>query len=120
MERTNLDPARQQVLQGYGDGGFRISGQRYEGSVLVFPRRVVAWPVASLADLTEDSLAEVLAARHSVAEGVWTARSVMGLAAALGVEMPICAAVDAVLHHGAGIEDTIAGLLSRPFRIETH
>ena len=65
-------------------------------------------------------LAEVLAARHSVAEGVWTARSVMGLAAALGVEMPICAAVDAVLHHGAGIEDTIAGLLSRPFRIETH
>jgi glycerol-3-phosphate dehydrogenase (NAD(P)+) len=33
--------------------------------------------------------------------------------------MPICAAVDQVINHGADIDVTIAGLLSRPFRPES-
>ncbi|KAA0573834.1 NAD(P)H-dependent glycerol-3-phosphate dehydrogenase [Azospirillum sp. Sh1] len=64
------------------------------------------------------SLAEILAARRSVAEGVYTAAAVVGLAAKLGVDMPICAAVDAILNRGAGLDETIDGLLSRPFRGE--
>ncbi len=64
------------------------------------------------------TLAEILAARRSVAEGVYTAAAVVGLAARLGVEMPICAAVDAILNRGAGLDATIDGLLSRPFRGE--
>ncbi|MBP2292353.1 NAD(P)H-dependent glycerol-3-phosphate dehydrogenase [Azospirillum rugosum] len=66
------------------------------------------------------TLAEVLGERRSVAEGVYTAAAVVGLAAQKGVDMPICAAVDAILNHGAGLDDTIAGLLARPFRGEGH
>ncbi|CAK0761859.1 hypothetical protein WCLP8_3360001 [uncultured Gammaproteobacteria bacterium] len=33
--------------------------------------------------------------------------------------MPICAAVDAILNRGAGVDETIAGLLARPFRPES-
>jgi glycerol-3-phosphate dehydrogenase (NAD(P)+) len=64
------------------------------------------------------ALAEVLAERHTVAEGVFTAEAVTALAQRLGVEMPICGAVHAVLHLGADLGETIAGLLARPFRAE--
>jgi glycerol-3-phosphate dehydrogenase (NAD(P)+) len=63
-------------------------------------------------------LAEILAGRRSVAEGVHSAAAVVGLAARHGADMPICQAVDAILNRGAAIEDTIAGLLARPFREE--
>ncbi len=64
------------------------------------------------------TLDEVLGERRSVAEGVYTARAVVALAARLDVEMPVCAAVDAILNHGVSVDDTIRGLLSRPFRGE--
>jgi glycerol-3-phosphate dehydrogenase (NAD(P)+) len=64
------------------------------------------------------SLGEILGARKSVTEGVTTAGAVMEMAGRLGVEMPICAAVDAVINRGVGLGDAIAALLSRPFRNE--
>jgi glycerol-3-phosphate dehydrogenase (NAD(P)+) len=64
------------------------------------------------------TLVEIMAGRRSVAEGVHTARAVTGLAAHLGVDMPICAAMHAILAHGAGLNETIDALLSRPFRSE--
>ncbi len=63
-------------------------------------------------------LAEILAARRSVAEGVASAAAALALAGQLGVEMPITAAVDAILHRGAAIDGAIAGLLARPFKSE--
>jgi glycerol-3-phosphate dehydrogenase (NAD(P)+) len=64
------------------------------------------------------ALKAVMAERQSIAEGVFSAASVVALAAKMGVEMPICAAVDQVINHGAEIDRVIAGLLSRPFRAE--
>lgn len=64
------------------------------------------------------SLAAVLASRRSVVEGVASAASVAALAASLKVEMPIVAAVDAVLHRGSAIVPVIEGLLARPRRAE--
>lgn len=64
------------------------------------------------------ALKEILAERNSVAEGVFNAESVTALAASLGIEMPICAAVDQVINHGADIDTAIEGLLNRPFRPE--
>lgn len=64
------------------------------------------------------SLAEILGARRSVTEGVATAAAVIGLAARLQVELPICAAVAGMLHHGKSIDESIQGLLARPFRGE--
>ena len=61
---------------------------------------------------------DVLGARNTVAEGVWTAPSVTALAGRLGIDMPISAAVNAILHEGADIDSTIAGLLARPIRAE--
>jgi glycerol-3-phosphate dehydrogenase (NAD(P)+) len=64
------------------------------------------------------ALDEILAGRRSIAEGVATAASAAALARRLGIEMPIVAAVDAILHHGAAIDEAIASLLARPFRTE--
>jgi glycerol-3-phosphate dehydrogenase (NAD(P)+) len=64
------------------------------------------------------SFADAMAGRMTVAEGVTTAPAVLTRAAELQVEMPICAAVNAVLHDGAGIDDTIARVLARPLRNE--
>ena len=62
--------------------------------------------------------ADAIAGKSSVAEGATTAPAVLTRAKALGVEMPICAAVSAILHDGAGVDDTIAGILARPLRAE--
>ena len=65
-----------------------------------------------------ESLEAVLGARRSVTEGVTTAEAVVTLAAKLHVDMPICAAVDRVLNHGAYIDDMLRALLDRPLRDE--
>jgi glycerol-3-phosphate dehydrogenase (NAD(P)+) len=64
------------------------------------------------------TLDEVLGARRSVTEGVTTAEAVVSLATKLSVDMPICAAIDQVLNHGAAIDDMLQGLLDRPLRDE--
>jgi glycerol-3-phosphate dehydrogenase (NAD(P)+) len=63
-------------------------------------------------------LEAILAGRRSIAEGVDSAAAVTALAARLGIDMPIAAAVEAILHQGAEIDSTIESLLSRPFRTE--
>lgn len=65
-----------------------------------------------------ETLADILGARHSVAEGVYTAGAAVDLADRLGIEMPIATAVDAVLNKGADIEAVIEALLARPLRAE--
>ena len=59
-------PAGRKPIEAYGDGGFRIGGQRVEGSLLVFTERAVAWPVVGFADVTLESLAEVTAETPAV------------------------------------------------------
>jgi uncharacterized protein len=66
MDITPVIGADRQVINGYGDGGFRISSVRFEGSVLVFPERVQAWPLATISELTEASLAAVLEHRPGI------------------------------------------------------
>ncbi len=64
------------------------------------------------------TLAEVLSERRTVAEGAASAPAVVALAARYGVEMPICAAVDAILAGRIDVDAAITALLSRPFRAE--
>jgi glycerol-3-phosphate dehydrogenase (NAD(P)+) len=61
---------------------------------------------------------DLLANRSSVVEGVVNARSVVALAARQGVDMPICQAVDRVLHGGLSIDAAIELLMVRPLRAE--
>lgn len=62
MDVTPLIPQGRQIIDGYGEGGFRISGQRIEGSVIVFPDRVAGWAVAEAGALSAASLEAVGAA----------------------------------------------------------
>jgi glycerol-3-phosphate dehydrogenase (NAD(P)+) len=64
------------------------------------------------------TLAATLAGRRSIVEGVATAAAVAELAWRLEVEMPISAAVAAVLHRSVSIETMIDQLLGRPYRAE--
>lgn len=64
------------------------------------------------------SLARFMDGRRQVVEGEATAPAVLARAGRLGIEMPICAAVDAILHRGADLDETIRGLLARPLRRE--
>ncbi len=64
------------------------------------------------------ALEEILAERNSVSEGVASAAAVTNLAAKAGVEMPICAAVSALVGGAETIDKIIADLLARPFKSE--
>jgi uncharacterized protein len=61
MDLTPLIPTGRQIIESYGDGRFRVAGQVYDGSVLVFPKATLAWGVSAMAELTAESLAPVAA-----------------------------------------------------------
>lgn len=67
MELTHQPPVGGlQLIQGYGDGGFRVSGRRYEGSILILPDRTESWPVGAMAALTLPSLTPIVEAEPAV------------------------------------------------------
>jgi uncharacterized protein len=61
MDITPIVPADRQLIQSYGDGHFRISGQHHQGSVIVFPERTLVWAVADPFAITLEALAAVTA-----------------------------------------------------------
>lgn len=64
------------------------------------------------------SLADALAGKLSVAEGVASAPAVLALAQKHGVETPICAAVAGILAGQISVDRAIEALLSRPLTFE--
>ena len=64
------------------------------------------------------SLDHILHELGHVAEGVPTAREVVRQAHRHGVEMPICEAIDALLHHGLSARNAVEQLLAREPRHE--
>jgi glycerol-3-phosphate dehydrogenase (NAD(P)+) len=65
-----------------------------------------------------ETLSAILASTHTVAEGVWTARVVQARARTLGVEMPLCASVCAVLYEGVSPADAVTSLMTREYKEE--
>ena len=55
-------------IDAYGGGGFRLSGKRHEGSVLILQDQARSWPVRSLVELTPQDLAPVLEAGRAEVE----------------------------------------------------
>jgi uncharacterized protein len=45
----------------YGNGGFRFADMSHRGSLLALPSGIRAWPVASIADLTDEALDTIFA-----------------------------------------------------------
>jgi len=65
------------------------------------------------------SLDAILGARASVSEGAMSASAVRQLAEKHGLDLPICAAVDAILTGTSPIDAAIEELLARPLKGET-
>ncbi len=65
-----------------------------------------------------ESLAEILAARNSVTEGVATAPALVKLAQREGVDMPICVATNRVLSGEITPAQAMTDLLARPLKSE--
>ena len=55
-----------QRIESYGAGGFRVSGVRHSGSILILPDATTAWAVNNPEALSVDSLSPVLAAEPPV------------------------------------------------------
>ncbi len=62
MDITPEIPADRNYIDHYGDGGFRIGGERYEGSVIVAPEQIWPWAVSVMAELTAESVADIFSA----------------------------------------------------------
>ncbi|HIJ62454.1 MAG TPA: hypothetical protein HPQ04_07150 [Rhodospirillaceae bacterium] len=66
MELSPLSAAGRQVIHSYGDGGFRVSGRRHDGSILVFPTGTLAWSIIAAETISIDCLAQMSAAMPRV------------------------------------------------------
>ncbi len=66
MEVTDNSARGRQVIEGYGEGSFRISGAVHRGAVLVFVDRTLAWEVSDMTEVSVESLAAVGRAEPSV------------------------------------------------------
>lgn len=65
-------------------------------------------------------IAEILAGRRAVTEGVSTAPAIVLMAKRAGVETPISAAVADLVSGARGLDEIIAALLARPLKSEAH
>lgn len=45
---TPLIPEGRKLIKSYGGGRFNISGQEHEGSIIILPEQVLAWPVTTI------------------------------------------------------------------------
>ena len=44
MDVTPLVPEGRQIIEAYGNGGFRVSGVAYSTPIIVFPEQCLSWP----------------------------------------------------------------------------
>ncbi|WP_207458702.1 Mth938-like domain-containing protein [Azospirillum sp. SYSU D00513] len=66
MDITPFIPSDRQVIDGYGDGQFCISGVWRPGPCIVLPDRTLDWDVEGFESLSLDSFAPVMAAEPKV------------------------------------------------------
>lgn len=57
-------------IDAYGSAGFRVSGQRHEGSLLILDDKAQPWSATALEVLTPDDLAPIFAAEAGTVEFV--------------------------------------------------
>jgi uncharacterized protein len=62
MDLTPLIPSGRQIVESYGEGRFRVSGQVHQSAILVFPDRTLAWAVGAATEATLENLGPILAA----------------------------------------------------------
>ena len=106
---TGVPSATRHVITAYGNGGFRIGDRRHEGSLIVFPDVVMAWPVAGMPDVTPESLAEVVARSQRV--------DILLLGCGDASEVPIRDVRDFLRPHGIVVDAMTTGAACRTYNI---
>jgi len=102
-------PAGAQIVEAYGDGGFRIGGTLYDGSVLILPGATLRWQATSAEVITMESLAPILEA-DAVVE--------LLLVGCGGVIAPLPATLRAGLRaRGVAVEPMDTGAACRTFNV---
>lgn len=66
MNASPMAPAARKLIERYGNGGFRVSGEALTGSILVLNDRVLPWPVDQIGALSVDSLQPIIDAKPSI------------------------------------------------------
>ena len=66
VDVTPQIPLGRQLIQAYGNGGFRIADTAHSGSVLVFPEETLAWPPVSWQQVDLAGLAPVIKATPKI------------------------------------------------------
>lgn len=61
-----VEAPRVQIIDAYGNGGFRVSGEIHRGSIIVLSDRVLPWLVTDMAGLTAESLQPIIASGAAV------------------------------------------------------
>lgn len=93
MDITPATPQGRQILTGYGGGQFRISGEIYTTSVIIFPDRTVEWQMSADKPISLESLNVVVEeegyidlliigctpAQRNIPQGIRTALKAVGI-----------------------------------------
>jgi uncharacterized protein len=109
MDLRPLEFPGRQVIQSYGEGRFRIAGTLHAGSVVVWPERTRAWPVAEARAIGIDTLSAVAAADEV------TEILLIGCGARF---LPVPAELrDALRRHGMVLEWMDTGAACRTFNV---
>ncbi len=102
-------PAGRQVIQGYGNGGFRIAGTRHEGSCLVFTDRTEPWPVADRDQINVEALAAAVATSDSV--------EILLIGCGTVFAAPPSGLIEAMARRGVAVEWMDTGAACRTFNV---
>lgn len=54
MDVTPLIPEGRQIIQSYGAGGFKVSGEKYQTGLIVTPEKTTSWVNKSADELSMD------------------------------------------------------------------
>ena len=109
MDITPLVPEGRQIIESYGDDGFRISGERYPGPVIVWPEGVATWAVSGIGAAAIETLDAVFAADPPI--------EILLIGSGATFEMAPAALRSALGARGVSIESMDTGAACRTYNV---
>ncbi len=109
MDITPLVPEGRQIIESYGDDGFRISGERYPGPVIVWPEGVATWAVSGIGAAAIETLDAVFAAEPPI--------EILLIGSGATFEMAPAALRSALGARGVSIESMDTGAACRTYNV---
>ncbi len=97
------------MIESYGENRFRVGGETYQSSILVFPDETTAWPVASIGELSIESLLPVT--------GHPTKPDILIMGCGSRFTPPQQDIVSALREHGISLEWMDTGAACRTFNV---